>query len=761
MKRFDFIFNLNIGKKRFSIIETALLAFLFIQVGNNLSAQSFLSDEKEYLIPRSVEDVVSEEEELDQQAADTTFTISNQSLTEEKPDESHDATPDHLESIFIDEISDPTTDHFGSIWIDESGDSTADVFQSDQAFGIVDDEVEGESQLSLVEISDLIDKGEFNQALAVLNELELASDDFVGNEYRYFLTIKAHFHLGSFADVERLSDSYFLLFNNGQYSHWVFYYLSSVLYSQKKPLRMVYLVTEDLLSNLSERERQSLRKALIENAVRNKEYLSAIYFLEDEEGRLAEGYEKWIDEIIDNINDQEDIDQILERFEYQDIYLQIVLRKIELSIRDGMLGEAERRYSDLVLNSDLGIDQYSQLARIYDTIDLAQNTQPYRIGVILPVTHSRHKVYAREVLDGLELAINQYRIMGRSIELVIKDSAQKDNSPEYKKLSPKYKMLAKQELVKQHVKNLVENHGVIAILGPLARSTSQAAGEAAKAYKVPVISFSLTENIGADSPSLFRFQRSEFQEARILANYAVDYLNARRFVLFYQSNSKSFEVMQAFAEEARSKGAEVVGIARIGRKQQDFTDAFKSITGGFSFKSEEELEELKRTRERPAPFVDFDAMFLPVDIRTLKIVIDFARLFDARKTWFLSGREINDRQNQLMKSTSRLRFVGTHSVSSDKTYLRPFFEKHWQFYNYRSNYDPPSDYTIYGYESLELLAKLLGDAKLHNREALRNHISGLNDFKLLTGSVSTDKKGELNKKLKILKISGSDTVEVF
>jgi ABC-type branched-subunit amino acid transport system substrate-binding protein len=704
-----------------------------IQSQDRISAQSFLSKEKDYLVsPVEGIEFAETDEFIDRLQARNNFEVS----------ESRD------NSTVVDSF-----DLSSDISREEFTDLSSDIYMEEPA--------ELSPQQILEDISDLIDNGEYNQALVILDALQVSESDFSLNDFRSFLSIKAQFHLGSYALVEEQSEAYFLNHSNGQYAHWVYYYLSSVLYAQKKPLRKVYLVTEDYFADLSEREKQNLRKFLIEDAIHRDEYLSAIYFLEDEEGHLVKGYEKWIDVIINNISDQDDIDQILERYNNEDIFLQIHLRKIELLIRDSMLEEAEQHYTDLLLNSDLSVDQYTKLVQIYDAIGLARETKPYRIGVILPISHKRFKSYAREVLDGLELALSQFRIDGHPVQLIIKDSAQKDSLPEFKLLSQKYQILEKQKLIKSQVKNLVENHGVMAILGPLAKSTSLAAGEAASAYKIPVISFSLTENIGEDFPYLFRFQKSQFQEARILANYAVDYLDAKRFVLFYQSNSKSFNVMQTFADEVRSKGAEVVGIARIGRNQQDFSNAFKSFTGGFRFKTEEELEELKRSRDRPQPLVDFDAIFLPAGIRTLKVVMDFARLFDVGDAWFLSGGDINIRENQLLNNTKRLRFVGPYPVSSTKTYLQPFFEKHWKYYNYRVNYYPPTGYTLYGYESLELLGKLLVNPLLHNREALKNRIEDLSAFEVLTGVISTDNKGELNKRLKILKIVGNDTVEVF
>ncbi len=619
---------------------------------------------------------------------------------------------------------------------------------------------------TLEQIEELTKIGEYNQAISELDKLDdppesLFSSNFALKEYKLFLTIKAHYHLGHTVLVEELTDQYLTKYVNGDHFHWVFYYLSSVLHSEGRELKQIYLVTEEFFSGLPKQERHNLRKYLIEDALKRNEFLSAVYFLEDENGKLIQGYEFWIDEIIENISELEDIEQILERYDKEELYYQLQLRKVQLLIRDGRHSQAEEYYNKLVLEAESNSDHFEQLADIYEVIRLAKDTKPYKVGVILPFSHKRFDRLAREVLDGLEMGMQRIEVEGKPIQLVLKDSSQKDALPEFKRLSPKLQLLEKQQLVKNQVKDLVENHGVIAILGPLARSTSLAAGESAKEYRIPVISFSLTENLGKDHPFLFRFQQNKLQEAKVLANYAMDYLHAQRFVLFYSSSSKSFDIMETFADEIKSKGGEIVGISRISPRQKDFSKAFRSFTGGLRELSEEEAEELKKTREQPDPILDFDAIFLPTGTRTLKVAMDFAKFFEAEKVWFLSGSSVNVRENQLLDNTRRLRFVDTYPVSSVKTYLQPFFEAHWKFYNYRTHYYPPTNYTIYGYEALEIIGKLMQNQENFNSEALKNAIGDLNSFRVLTGEVTVDQDGELNKQLKVLKIVGTDTVEVF
>jgi len=619
---------------------------------------------------------------------------------------------------------------------------------------------------SLTKISVLINSGEFNLALATLGRFSDKIGENIEDEMRFqlkeryqFYLIKVNFHLGNYDKVMVYANNYFELYSNSDHYYQAFYYFTASLHYQEKPLERVFMVTNDFFENLSYRQSSNFRKFLIQDAMERKEYFTALGFLENANGELIQGFEKWTGNILKNINNTEDIDIIIERYTVDIIQSQANLRKIQMLIRDGDYQQAQAYLDLLYENGKIDDAMYGELHSLQNFIDIALNTEPYKIGVILPFSHKSKKVafLARQVLDGLELALRGFSRSDKPIQLVIKDSA-------YSNQKVRLNLAERDSLVKDLVRELVEEDRVIAILGPLAKNTSLAAGEMAETYKIPVISFSLTENIGRDFPFLFRFQRSAMEEAVALAKYAVSYLQAKRFVLFYNvdNTGKGFKVMQAFGDTVKEYGGEVVGLSRINKRQADFKDSYLSFTGGLRKKSEEEIEELKRSGQNNIkPIVDFDAMFVPARTDTLKIISDFNRSFDASRVWILAGSDLNVQENQLLRHTRRLRFIDAFPISDLRTHLQPFFESHWKQFNYRRNYQPPTRYTIYAYEALEILTALLNDPQHHNRESLRNAINQLDGFPVLTGKVSVGKYGELNKSLNILKIRNKNTVAIF
>ena len=619
----------------------------------------------------------------------------------------------------------------------------------------------------LNQASDLVMYGEYGQALVPLEKISSFEEEglseaerFEAMELHRFLFIKIYFFLGSYDKVIELASDYFGSFSNGKHYYRTYYYLTASLHYEKKPLQFVSLVTEEFFSNLSSRQSHHLRRFLIEDAIAKGQCLTAYHFMLDVDGILIPGFERQVSEVIDKVAELDDIDSILNENPVNFVRSHAYLRKVQLLIRDGDYVQAKDFLTVIINSSNIDSATIAELLDFQNFINIALNTDPYKIGVILPFSHPRFGILARQALDGLELAL-QARFSGdHRIELIIKDSALipdsgTDGNPRF--LTAKERV----SLVREQVRELVEEDRVIAILGPLAKNTSLAAGEMAEIYKVPVISFSITEGLGEKIPSLFRFQRSKIAEAENLARYALDYLQATRFVLFYLNDSmgKGYEVMQAFYKTVIENGGQIVGISPIQYGQVDFRENYQSFTGGFrKFTS---LEELNDDETENEPIVDFDLMYVPVPLNTLKIILNFNRSFNAEDVWVLSGSEINVKENQLLDHTRQLRFIDAFPIGSSSTYLQPFFEDHWRSYNFRPDYQSPTSYTIYAYEALETISKLLNNPRFHNRESLRNAIQNLDGFPVLTGNVHCDEAGELVKDLNILRIRSKNTVAVF
>ena len=621
---------------------------------------------------------------------------------------------------------------------------------------------------ALLEVELAIQKGRYDLALATLNRLPEEPEEALHQEQKFkilerkqYLLVRVHFLLSDFERVAGYSRVYLQQYGNGEHFHRVYYYFASALSQLEKPLEFTFLVSEDFFGNLSTREETHLREILIEDAIENDEIITAFFYLEESDNDMSQNNPTWTSLILEKLENIEDIDEVLARYKNTRFQSQLYLKKIQLLIRDGHYGEARQNLDILLESGSVKEIHYRELEELRQFTTIAMNTDPYKIGMLLPFSHRNFWVYAQQVIDGLELALQEIGTDEFPVQLTFKDSTIKYS----KSQSAKIRRLEVQKQIDAKIRELVEKDKVIAVLGPLTKDASIAAGHSADRYKIPVISFSQTEDIGKDLPFLFRFFRKKTQEAEAIAHYATDYLNAKRFILFYTADrkGKGLEIVNSFETVIRSKGAQIVGSIPIRPKQVDFQDGFKSITGGFRVLSDKEKLELEKSKERFQADLDFDAVFIEGIPESLKNITSFLHLYGASHAWILTGSEINIRESQLLQHTKKLRFadVFSGSNSSSSSTLQSFQEAHWKLYNHRKIYIPPTAYTIFAYEALRILGELLSDPRYRNREFLKNTIRELHDFPVMTGTVSYHGNGDIVKSLRILQIKQRNTVDIF
>ena len=591
---------------------------------------------------------------------------------------------------------------------------------------------------------------EYNRALAMLSNLPIepqarGDEAYLLKEKRSYLSIALKSILGQAEQSINQARQYFRQYQGGPHHPHVYYHFALNLSRIGKPLEDTRLVKPEFLEPLPPSQAEPLRDLLVEDSMNRGEFFGALRFLEDKKGRLAEGYEKWIREIIEQIENLDDLEDVIDRYDNRDVQALAHLRSIRLLVAQRKNEEAMDYLSDLLGRDDLNPKTYAELQALSGFINNNQEVEPYRIGVILPLSHPRFGRLAREVLDGLEIALRKHRMPGRPFELVIKDSGVEKKS----KRKGKKRIKARTEKTKDLVRELAIEDKVVAILGPLARETSIAAGQAAEKYKIPVISLSLTEEIGQGMHYLYRYHKSALREAELLAIYSMDYLQARRFAIFYPTTTSGYKKMKAFKEAVESRGGTLVGLAQVKHRQMDFQDAFLAMTGGFQPLSSEEAEEMSQLRGKPDPIVDIDAIYTPFEPDRLNVIESFSNLFNINDAWILADNRANQRELRLLEQPSRLRYTDSYPIDGGSGFLKSFYDTHWKLFNFRHRYRTPTDYSIHGYESLEILSNLLLVPENQTRESLNRALRETKELPVLTGKVTAEGGGELAKDLKI------------
>ncbi len=107
---------------------------------------------------------------------------------------------------------------------------------------------------------------------------------------------------------------------------------------------------------------------------------------------------------------------------------------------------------------------------------------------------------------------------------------------------------------------LVDNDGVVAIIGDVTSTPSLAVGDRAKEYGIPMITASATNyDVTTDKPFYFRSCFLDPFQASVMANYAKSsYSAAKVAVLYDASDDYNTGLAEAFKAQAEKNGMEVV-----------------------------------------------------------------------------------------------------------------------------------------------------------------------------------------------------------
>lgn len=129
---------------------------------------------------------------------------------------------------------------------------------------------------------------------------------------------------------------------------------------------------------------------------------------------------------------------------------------------------------------------------------------------------------------------------------------------------------------------LMTQDGVVGIIGPATSGASIATYAVAEQNSVPVISPSTTQNgamMNGDTPYAYSWRVcfEDSQQGKAMAIYAADTLNAKKAVVFNETSDYGRGLAEAFSEELKAKGGEVVDTIEYNAKDTDFSSYITRI----------------------------------------------------------------------------------------------------------------------------------------------------------------------------------------
>ena len=199
------------------------------------------------------------------------------------------------------------------------------------------------------------------------------------------------------------------------------------------------------------------------------------------------------------------------------------------------------------------------------------------IAVVAPLSHTNEVVVKRgqSIVDGVELYINQVNhhggIAGKKIDLRVYDD----------KFNPKVAAKVAQEIA---------NSNAVAVIGNYSSDTSLAAGKVYQQYKIPAVTSTATVDSITDNDWYFRTIFSNKQQAKFIANYINNVLEAETIYLISGDSSYSLNLSKNITDALQSLGKEFLSKAQI-NQEEDLEVVSQKIIN--------ELLELKKSGQEP------------------------------------------------------------------------------------------------------------------------------------------------------------------
>lgn len=572
-----------------------------------------------------------------------------------------------------------------------------------------------------------------------------------------------------------------------------FFHLNQALFQQGKPLEESFFFDQQALEALPAWMQTRYLRMLATNEEKNGNYeRAATYLLTEKESgtTLPRTTQAEVEDMLERLTSPVELLSFLERhpqiawlYEREPYLLATVL------FNSGQLDQALLR---LVSIQAGGLaSNAADLKFVNDMKNAIRTrvaTRPRRIGVLLPLGSSSSLLrgLAVETLQGLRMAIQFPGVKGAATSplsrLLAQDlpvgmervKANGDGKP------PAFELIIRDtanspKAAARLTESLVRDDQVIAIIGPIARSESAAAAAKAQEMGVPLISLSLSLEIPPEANYVFRHSKSQEEEVRDLVRYAIDYLHARRFAILHPDTPYGRKMASLFWRHVERHHASIVAVAafeptlrvsRLSRRRVGFKKIFERFTGVDRPISEEERALLELSGDvSPDPIVDFDALFIPVGpngTQDLQVIARYPVTVDAEHVQLLGSRFWNDAA-VLVAGKGKLEgavFVDAFDLTSANPKVAAFQTRHRTFFGHHAQYRPPTYYTGLGYDTANLLMRLLLEPAIRTRESLRRALLTTEPFFGVTGWTRFKETGEAVKESMFFRIKGNEIVRV-
>jgi len=362
--------------------------------------------------------------------------------------------------------------------------------------------------------------------------------------------------------------------------------------------------------------------------------------------------------------------------------------------------------------------------------------QKLKIGCILPLSGEGADI-GQSVLEGIQLAFNSLNIQDENsistLQLVIKDSAGEINSISL-------------------LENLAKDEDVVVIIGPLFSKTVLASAKVVDKYKIPIFSPTATsKNISGISPYIFRNSLTNQMQGNAIADYSINHLNLRKFAVLYQRDAYGIELENAFEEELKSFGGEIIFSEPFDPEQNDFEPQITAI-GGIKDSNLRKLTD----EGKPKPELQYEAIFIPAHADRVGLILPELVYYNISDIPILGGNGLNSPDLIRIggKYSEGVIFVDGFFPLSENPIVKEFVDRYRTFFN-----KEPDIYSANSYDAAMIILEIIKNGA-KNREDVKNGLLNLIDYNGVSGITTVQSSGDSEKALYFLTVKHGKIVEI-
>ncbi len=388
-----------------------------------------------------------------------------------------------------------------------------------------------------------------------------------------------------------------------------------------------------------------------------------------------------------------------------------------------------------------------------------------KIGVVLPLT-GKLALTGQKVLQGIQLAVNQLPFRSRErLMLEVRDSGELP--------------------MRQVIAELAGLPNVVGIIGPLLSDEVKIAGEVARQYKIPIFSPTASTQGLVDANSfIFRNALTREIQAKFLAEYSVNTLHLRRFVVLHPFEPFGLELKNIFVDEVEALGGEVVAVSGYERSQNDFKKQIFEVGGvgdddlvkiarelllsdgerkdfseasvlsrpivDMGHLSEDDVENLKVSLE-----LSYDAIFIPGVYDKVGLIIPQLAFYNVNNVALLGANGWNSPELIKMggKHLKTVYFVDGYYPDSHRSEVKQFVEE------FETNFgEKPAHLSAQAFDAAGIFIKnILAGAD--NRIKMLEGLKTVKDFPGVTGSTTLLPSGDSEKNIFVLTVKRKKIVQ--